>query len=185
MPIPRLFRSLLPRLLSIPQIDPNRLDFELKIENQAQDLWCWAAVGVAVARYFGSTETQCALAAKVKNVATCCSLNDEPNACNEPDLTEEALRKAGRNHYSPRNPPTLAFLEALVEERRGQRPVVCVMKAWRVKGADISYHAIVVQGTLSMNGINYVKYLDPWGPVMDEMPVDDFMKRLDRFILTN
>jgi hypothetical protein len=65
------------------------------LEKQKMSMWCWAAVAVAVDRYFSpnSSWSQCKLAAKVLGKADCCT---NPQACNSAAKLQDALRAVGR-----------------------------------------------------------------------------------------
>lgn len=188
MPIPRLFKSLVSRTLSVAQIPGNRLDQDLKIERQATGLWCWASVGVGVSRYYRDRiqETQCSRATKVKMASQgCCDSSTwEPVACIEPHRTEEVLEKAGTGHLSARQPPA-AFFDAVVEEYGAEKPLVCAMKGWQVNGQDVASHVLIVRGSRKANDLEYVCYMDPAGPIIDCLSLGSFAGKLDRFILTD
>lgn len=183
MPIPSLFRSVVKETFSLPQAALKRLDTELRLEKQATEVWCWASVGLAVALFYdqSSRETQCSIAAKVKEVSSCCDNDGTVLACIEPDKTEEALLK----HLSVRNPPSMAFQDALEGEYSSDRPLVCVMNGWQVGGVKIAAHALIVRGSLDASGMKYVKYVDPSGPFVDRQDLRVFEARINRFILTD
>jgi hypothetical protein len=76
------------------------------------------------------------------------------------------------------------FIAAVDAEYAAERPLVCIVHQWRVNDRNAASHALVVRGQAQVNGVDHVRYLDPWGAMEDTKKSVDFESQVDRFILT-
>lgn len=136
-----------------------------RMPKQLEELWCWAAVSVAVDQYFApeSTLTQCAVAGRVFR-RECCA---EAEPCNQATSLATALETIDRR---PRRlGHELAFGEIRAEIDAG-RPV-CVRIGWRGGGG----HFVVIHGYwVSPSGVPHVDVADPLFP-SGRWTYDDFV----------
>ena len=113
-----------------------KLISNLTVEKQCKDHWCWAAVAVAIERYYGnSTVTQCTFASRFLTISDCCS-DQDLQACDTDKRLPEVLKfmhALGRTFHQ---------VEAhfLMNEIDNQRPV-CLRIAFNRKG-----HAVLIRG---------------------------------------
>jgi hypothetical protein len=107
---------------------------------QEQSNWCWAAVGVSVARFFNSStiwQEQCDLTSQ-ELVQVCCPTGTNPTGCNVPWYLDQALIRVG--HYNPYQ-SRAASLNEIRAEIDSNRPLG-VRIAWSSGGG----HFVVVSG---------------------------------------
>ena len=128
------------------------MPFEL--EQQLEDQWCWAAVTLAVERYFSpaSTLSQCQIAeAVLPGVNQCCN---NRAGCNRPQKLQDALDKFSRLKVIV--PDVLPF-DMVRAEIDARRPV-CVRIGW----PGGTGHFVIIRGyRLLASGMQLVDVVDP------------------------
>ncbi|MBL8290684.1 MAG: hypothetical protein JNN08_02545 [Bryobacterales bacterium] len=136
-----------------------------QMPKQLEELWCWAAVSVAVDQYFApsSTLNQCTVAGLVFN-RECCA---DSGPCNRATSLADALNRVGHRHSRLERP--LDFAEIRSEIDAG-RPV-CVRIGWLGGGG----HFVAIHGYwLSVSGVPHVDVADPLFP-SGRWNYDDFV----------
>jgi hypothetical protein len=165
MLLPAVFlRTLSPAGPAPAGVDDGVVSRELRFRNvpQEDDFWCWAAVAVAVQRFYEPTSStkQCELVADVLTAqgqlgsgTICCPSASNP-ACDVLWYVYDALRAVG--HYPDRyleGPPGFGNVKG--EIGRG-RPVVC-----RVQWPDGAGHFVAITGYSEGPGVERVTVQDP------------------------
>ena len=132
-----------------------RLNLSANVPLQEEDHWCWAAVTVGVACFFGvSSWRQCEIASLVLKRACC---PPRSNAfCNVEQALEPPLDTAGHLNSSIAGSQSFAYVR---DQLKANRPVCCRIQ-WRPTGG----HFLVLVG-ITDNDTQYVDVSDPWyGP---------------------
>ena len=112
------------------------------LEDQEQDFWCWAAVGVSVNTYYdGAPRTQCQLANQIlaPQPPNCCS-DASRDACDQPARLSEVLTALG--HLAAHVTPRAVDASDVIDQIDAMR-VVCVRVA---RAGDSVGHFIVIVG---------------------------------------
>jgi hypothetical protein len=127
---------------------------------QRQRNWCWASVGVALARYFHRPQTtQCSLANRVVNApgVDCCQDPTDP-ACDSIQLMSTVLGQIGvarlGNPEQPQDADSFDF-DLVRNDIARKRPIVCLLT-----GGD-GDHYVVVVGWSMPDGIPTLHVDDP------------------------
>lgn len=108
------------------------------METQQQSQWCWAAVSVSTASYYGDPAwSQCALVNAELGETGCCA-NGASSACNQPWSLQAALTRVG--HLSSFSLGRLGERDTEAQIAAG-RPV-----AVRIDWGDGTGHFVVVSG---------------------------------------
>lgn len=133
------------------------------MESQQQTNWCWAAVAVSVATFYGTTQpssspwTQCALANAELNQTACCA-NGASASCNKYWTLDTSLTQVG-HLAAPTIVGTIPPADVEVE-MAGNRPVGARI-GWYGGGA----HFVVISGYDDSSGTAAVDVEDPYyGP---------------------
>jgi hypothetical protein len=134
------------------------------MEPQKQTNWCWAAVAISVANFFGTFQanlapwTQCALANAELGQTTCCTNGSSQN-CDQDWTLDTALSRVGHLAGPKTNGPSApADVEV---ELAASRPVG-VRIGWYGGGKG---HFVVISGYDDSSGTPEVDVEDPyWGP---------------------
>lgn len=123
------------------------------VEIQTQRYWCWAAVSVSVATFYGAHSwTQCKLATAELALDCCVS----PAPCNRDYRLNDALTRVG--HFGELLWSPLAFLN-VKSEIEADRPIGCRIQ-WAPNGR--AAHFVVLGGWLvASDGSQYVTVHDP------------------------
>lgn len=132
-----------------------RLPFAMQRQQQTQ--WCWAATSVSVALYYRPTSgwTQCQMVNLEKGQTTCCQNGSTPE-CNQPNVLDSPLRRAGVLDHMVWGTVTY---DAAKEQILVQRPLPL-----RIQWAGGGGHFIAIQGVALYFG-TYVAIGDSWyGP---------------------
>jgi hypothetical protein len=108
------------------------------IENQEEDLWCWAAISNSVDHYFNpqSRLTQCTIANTVLRATNCCG-RPRPDSCNQAETLQSALNAIGRltetlvpeSDFSQGTFKAIDDFQGIQNEIDHRRPV-CVRIQW-------------------------------------------------------
>jgi hypothetical protein len=128
------------------------------IETQAQDEWCWAAVSVSVAKFYGTTNwSQCTLAAG-ELILDCCGA-DGPirgnGGCNNAWTLDGPLIRVG--HYDRIDWSSEAFADVQAEINSGR--ALGARVAWNGGGA----HFVALGGwSIDSAGTEFVDVYDPY-----------------------
>jgi hypothetical protein len=128
------------------------------MEIQQHDNWCWAAVSVSVANFYGTTNwSQCDLAAKELNL-DCCGA-DGPvqgnGGCNRDWHLDTPLSRVG--HFDRMSSSSAAF--ALVCGEINLHRTLCARVAWNGGGA----HYVALGGwSIDATGTEFVDVYDPY-----------------------
>jgi ABC-type bacteriocin/lantibiotic exporter with double-glycine peptidase domain len=98
------------------------VSLNLQMEDQLQDLWCWAAVSVSVKRFYQKqfAMRQCEQAGAQLQLTTCC---DDPQSCNREWRLKYALEGLGVLREMIEGPVPLSILRQ--EIGVSGRPVGC------------------------------------------------------------
>jgi hypothetical protein len=140
------------------------------IEAQLQDEWCWAAVSVMVAKYYGTTRwSQCALAADELGL-DCCGA-DGPvkgnSGCDRPWFLDAPLARVG--HFDRISWAAEAFA-SIQGEINASRPL-CARIAWNGGSA----HFVALTGwSVDSAGTEFVDAYDPYYG-FSQMSYNDFL----------
>jgi hypothetical protein len=122
------------------------------VPHQEQDNWCWAAVSVGVATYYGGVNwTQCSLAGAQLRLG-CCS-TPIPNACDVPYYLDRSLTGAG---CFDRYVNGSALYSTVQTEIGARRPLCCRIQ-WSVGGHFVA----ISDWSIDANGTEYVGVQDP------------------------
>ena len=157
-----------------PGLDPggdaigSRYDV-VSVEPQQQSEWCWAAVTLAVEKYFNpaSTLTQCSIANRVLGQKSCCGDQKEQAACNKLEELQNALASVNRLAAAIARP--LRFTE--VKQQIDAGLPVCARIQWASGGA----HFVVLEGYRVLpSGAQHVYVADPLNPSA-EVDFEEFM----------
>jgi hypothetical protein len=130
----------------------HRIPFTM--QHQQQDQWCWAAVSVSVSHYYTpwSTWTQCGMVNAELGQTTCCTNGSSP-ACNQPNVLDAPLRRAGvLDHMTS----TDAGIGDISAEIGAGRPV-----CWRIGWSGGGGHFAVIEGYRLLPDA-WVAVDDPW-----------------------
>jgi hypothetical protein len=143
------------------------------IQPQEQTEWCWSAVSVSVANFFGTaTWRQCTLAAAELSPLNCCGGDGPvgpPNGCNKPWSLDTALSRVG--HYAHMVTGTQSF-SVVQQEITAGRPICCRIEwAGNLAGA----HFVAVAGwSVLPDGTEYLEVYDPNNGVFTQKVYADF-----------
>jgi hypothetical protein len=128
------------------------MPFEL--EQQRADQWCWAAVTLAVERYFSpaSTLSQCQIAETVLDgVNQCCS---NPSGCNRPQKLQDALDRFSRLKVILEDALPFDMVQREIDARRP----ICVRIGW--PGGKTGHFVIIRGYRLLESGEQLVDVVD-------------------------
>ena len=121
-----------------PPITWHRLGFAVQAQQQSN--WCWCAVTVSIANFYGDSLTQCGFANTELGFSDCCGVGGSGH-CNVTHYTRDALSTAGHFASAKNGGPTTA--DAKTEVDNG-RPI-----ALRIEWSGGGRHAIALFGYLS------------------------------------
>jgi hypothetical protein len=138
-----------------PEIECVGRVLHMQVERQSQDLWCWAAVALAVAHAYGNMfeAAQCDVAGRVKE-RPCCPFG-RFSAC---DRTHALSRPLGIHHdkltVRPEPDKSFALVKACIDEGR---PI-----AVRIAFSDASSgHFVVITGYCEIGMTQHLWVCDP------------------------
>jgi hypothetical protein len=125
------------------------------LEDQQEDLWCWAAVSVAIDHYFDPTSgwTQRGVAREVLGVPNCCGV---PEICDQAAPLQDALNIV--ENFQDDFVSPLEF--AQIREQIDQGYPVCARIEW-VGGSG---HFVVISGYRETAHGQFVIVKDPLYP---------------------
>jgi hypothetical protein len=125
---------------------------------QQQSQWCWAAVAVSVAGFFGNNGwTQCSVVNAELGRGDCCN-QQLPGSCNVVWLLDRALNRVG--HFNPPVQGALLPVASVQTEINADRPIGCRI-GWSGGGG----HFVVLSGYDFGGASDFVDVQDPWyGP---------------------
>lgn len=125
------------------------------MQHQEQDQWCWAAVSVSVAAYYGDAAwTQCEVVNLELAGVDCCGNGAATDGCNKPWSLEKALRRVTHLRAAVPSRVDLADVRRDVDARF----VVGVRIGWGHGGG----HFVVIAG---YGAGKMIDVEDPWyGP---------------------
>lgn len=128
-----------------------RLNFTM--QNQSQNLWCWAATTVSVSAYYDpeTAWTQCALVNAEKEITTCCD-DGSSKACDQTNVLDAPLARADVLDRKQRG---AVDYDAIRQEIDAGRPL-----AFRVKWSGGGGHFAIIEGYQSVGG-EWVAIEDP------------------------
>jgi Papain-like cysteine protease AvrRpt2 len=110
------------------------------LEQQEQDFWCWAAVGVSVNTFYhGAARSQCELANLILGPHQCCTHGDSPQ-CDQAAKLSEVLTALGHLAAPVVHEPVAA--QALIDQIDATR-VLCARVA---RAGDNVGHFIAIVG---------------------------------------
>jgi hypothetical protein len=144
-----------PRGSQHPPLDWRRLAFT--VQHQLQTNWCWCAVTVSVANFYGASLTQCTFANTFLSRTDCCTASGGSGPCNQQARLGDALRTAGHLASVSPSQPSFATIQGEID---GGRPA-CVRIEWSGGGG----HFVVVDGYLAQD--QFVGVEDPWSGATD------------------
>ena len=123
------------------------------MQDQNQNLWCWAATTVSVSAYYDpQTEwTQCALVNAEKGVTTCCD-DGSSEDCDQTNVLDAPLARAGVLDRKQRGP---VDFDVIRQEIDAGRPL-----AFRVKWSGGGGHFAVIEGYQTA-GAEWLAIQDP------------------------
>lgn len=127
-----------------------------KIQDQEQDLWCWAAVAASIDDYFspGASKSQPVIAARVLGQSSCVGVIPD---CNRTAKLQDALEVVERLEKDVTH--ALEFSE--ICRQIDQKLPVCARIRWFGTGA----HFVVITGYgISKSGKQLLMIQDPWYP---------------------
>ena len=148
-------------------------DINFVIQRQEQDMWCWDAASVSVAKFYdaNSAWTQGTLAGEELNRNDCVVRPGEVSPCNQGRWPDTALVRIGHWDGNRAGALTSAELGAWLARRA---PVV-VNIDWPDPAGG---HIVVLHGRSVRDGVEWVKVADPWeGNSQILMRYDDFRNR--------
>jgi hypothetical protein len=156
--------------------DSGRLRNQFFLPPQEQSNWCWAAVGVSLAKYFhGLDHPQCELVQAVTNIpgVDCCGTPDNP-ACNAVQRISLVLEEINVPHRGDPGQPqaTLSYNE-IRGDIQNDRPIICLMSG------DTGYHYVVIVGWFLQNGIPWLRVDDPADGFRKETSFSDFLQQFE------
>jgi Papain-like cysteine protease AvrRpt2 len=132
------------------------LDF--RIEHQAQDQWCWAAVAASICRFYEdeTVQTECGLANRFLSPGTDCCRDGKSDDCNIPFALDLVLNQLQHLVQPPRG--VVAVEDLSREITVNQRPV-----ALRIMFSDgFTAHFVVIIGCATEeSGAQVVKVANP------------------------
>lgn len=125
------------------------------VPTQEQDQWCWAAVSLGVALFFGQNAwSQCGIASAELSPLNCCG-PDASGPCNQPWRLDLALSRVGHFFKLLYMPATLANLRT---EISAGRPMGC-----RIGWSSGNGHFVALGGySTDATGANIVEVHDPY-----------------------
>ena len=131
-------------------------DVAFVIQRQEQNMWCWDATSVSVAKFYDPATmwTQCTLANAELNRNDCCVAPGAVSPCNQGRWPDTALQRIGHLNERLNNALTTAQLGAEIAK---SAPVV-VNIAWQGGGG----HIVALRGRSLRDGAEWVKVADPW-----------------------
>lgn len=149
------------------------LDFEMQVQEQTN--WCWAAVAVSVAHFYGpaSTATQCGLADAQLRRQDCCGAGaGDPLRCDVYGMLGSSLYRVG--HLGRWTVEQTVSQAGLAGEIDGCRPL-CARVAWDGGGAHFVAVVGYLSGSASLAGSALVAVDDPrWG--QSDVPYEALLK---------
>jgi hypothetical protein len=151
---------ILPKPPPIPPIITKTLD--VTIPQQQQSNWCWAAVGVGIVAFYGTTYSQCYVVTLVLtslysgfNINCCTTANpSDPSGCNRESGADQALSHPD-NHFAGTfdYPLGMTDIETQINE---ERPFAC-----GINWADGNGHFVAITGYRTVGSEPYVYVQDP------------------------
>lgn len=138
-----------------PELRWSRLAFTM--QNQQQTNWCWCAVTVSVANYYGDSLNQCGFANTALSRNDCCGAGG-PGPCNVTNDLVTPLTTAGHLASWQSSAPTFQQIRSEIDNGR---PVTTHV-AWSGGGG----HFVAVTGYLT-GSTEFVAVQDPLGTASD------------------
>ncbi|WP_018261982.1 papain-like cysteine protease family protein [Methylobacterium sp. WSM2598] len=135
---------------------PLRRRLSFGIEQQEQDNWCWAAVGVSIEHFYAGARrrTQCALACTALGRQDCCADGgSDTTKCDKPWYLDRVLKIVGHLEDTTAQPLTFAQVQARIDAGS----VVGCRIGWYGGGG----HFVAVIGYLTQDGRTYLDIADP------------------------
>ncbi len=175
--IPRVFQN---RMIAVPGVPATALvlgaasqELDVPLEPQLGDQWCWAAVSVAIGRFFGRPpRTQCQLARTLVPGCSDCTDGVKPSpACDKASDLVRGLQAAGV--AATQRPGTLLPSEVLsIINGTPRKPVACFIDF----DPPTIDHFVIITNFLQSPARYVVR--DPRRP-RREIPVDVFTNNYD------
>jgi hypothetical protein len=140
----------------------------IPLQHQEQVEWCWAAIAVAIDKYFNPSSSlrQCDVANRVVRRDDCCGAGAGTTDCNVAEKLQDALASIGRSRGAI--PQAYSFEEVQTEIDAG-RPV-CARIEWASGGA----HFVALDGYRVLpSGAQHIHVADPLNPP-SEVDFDEF-----------
>lgn len=129
---------------------------DITVEKQVKSNWCWAAVGVSVAKYYQQTynRTQCQLAGITLGNINCCGDFQSTESCNKPYYLDRTLKvNSNLLELISSNIP----FSAIQTNIKSELPIGCRV-GWTGGGG----HFMVIKGWLvGAQGKQYITIADP------------------------
>lgn len=153
-----------------------RLQHDFFLEKQSQTNWCWAAVGVAVNRFFDRVAvTQCALVQKTRQPTgvNCCQT---PGAvmCNTTEKVSRVLSALAIPRLTdPPQPQAPIDIAEIQHDISRNRPIICAMSGGG------SNHFVVIVAWAIVDGTPFVFVDDPAVGGRKERALDLFRTSFD------
>lgn len=144
-----------PRGSQHPPLDWRRLAFT--VQHQQQTNWCWCAVAVSVANFYGANLMQCTFANTYLSRTDCCTATGASGPCNQQTGLGAAIRAAGHLASFSESRPSFDTVRGEID---GGRPV-----GVRIEWSGGGGHAVVVDGYLAVD--QFVGVEDPWSGASD------------------
>jgi hypothetical protein len=138
-----------------PELRWRRLAFAMQTQQQTN--WCWCAVTVSVANFYGDALTQCGFANTALSRNDCCGMGG-PGACNVTNEIVAPLNTAGHLGSWQASAPTFNQIRSEID---GGRPVSTHI-SWSGGGG----HFVAVTGYLEGSS-EFVAVQDPLGSSSD------------------
>jgi hypothetical protein len=135
-----------------------RLKSDFFMEKQTQTNWCWAAVGLAVNRFFEKpATTQCSLAQRtLQPVGVNCCQSPGSSQCNVNQRISAVLAVVGVTRLGdPAQPQSPVGMDIIQRDIGRNRPIICAMS-----GGGTNHFVVVVAWAL-VSGAFYVFVDDP------------------------
>lgn len=123
----------------------------IPVQRQQQTNWCWAAVAVSIADFYGAAPTQCAFVNTRLGRTDCCGAG-AAGPCNQTHSGRDAIDALGHLADWDASRPGQALIRAEID---ANRPM-----AVRVEWAGGGAHLLVVDGYLE--NFDFVAVDDPW-----------------------
>jgi hypothetical protein len=148
-----------------------RLRNDFFLPRQEQSNWCWAAISVALARYFHSQQrTQCGLVQSTIDPPglDCCATPDNP-ACNVVEVISAVLQRIDvPRRAAPAQPQGTISYDEIKQDIADDRPVICLMSGL---GGE---HYLVIVGWFLREGMPWLRIDDPAVGLRKETSFADF-----------